>query len=59
MLDGASSAGRTTTFEQVESKLGYIKELGFTCVEPLPVQEYAMDRACTWRSTGPTGSGST
>ena len=33
------------TFEQVESKLGYIKELGFTCVEPLPVQEYAMDRS--------------
>jgi 1,4-alpha-glucan branching enzyme len=33
------------TFEQVESKLGYIKELGFTCVEPLPVQEYARDRS--------------
>ena len=33
------------TFEQVESKLGYIKELGFSCVEPLPVQEYAMDRS--------------
>ena len=31
--------------QQVESKLGYIRELGFNCVEPLPVQEYAMDRS--------------
>ena len=33
------------TFAQVESKLGYVREMGFTCVQPLPVQEYAMDRS--------------
>ena len=33
------------TFARMESKLGYLREMGFTCVEPLPVQEYAMDRS--------------
>jgi 1,4-alpha-glucan branching enzyme len=33
------------TFAQVESKLGYVRELGFTCVELLPVHEYARDRS--------------
>jgi 1,4-alpha-glucan branching enzyme len=33
------------TFAEVESKLGYVKEMGFTCVQPLPVQEYAMNRS--------------
>jgi 1,4-alpha-glucan branching enzyme len=33
------------SFADVESKLGYIRELGFNCVEPLPVQEYSLDRS--------------
>ncbi|TXK50073.1 hypothetical protein FVR03_05590 [Pontibacter qinzhouensis] len=33
------------SFHDVESKFSYIKELGFNCIEPLPVQEYAMDRS--------------
>lgn len=33
------------TFAQVESKLSYIKEMGFSAVQPLPVQEYAMNRS--------------
>jgi 1,4-alpha-glucan branching enzyme len=32
-------------FEDVESKFSYIRELGFNCIQPLPVQEYAMDRS--------------
>jgi 1,4-alpha-glucan branching enzyme len=33
------------TFRDVESKLGYIRELGFNCVQFLPVHEFAMDRS--------------
>jgi 1,4-alpha-glucan branching enzyme len=33
------------TFAEVESKFGYIREMGFNCIEPLPVHEYVMDRA--------------
>jgi len=33
------------TFAQVETKLDYIRELGFSCIEPLPVQEYSLDRS--------------
>lgn len=33
------------TFQDVESKLGYIRELGFNCIQPLPVQEFAADRS--------------
>jgi 1,4-alpha-glucan branching enzyme len=32
-------------FRDVESKLGYVRSLGFNCVQPLPVQEYAGDRS--------------
>ena len=32
-------------FADVENKLGYIRELGFNCVQPLPVQEYSGDRS--------------
>ena len=32
-------------FEQIESKLGYLREMGFSAIEPLPVHEYAMDRS--------------
>jgi len=34
-----------TTFADVESKLSYIRELGFNCLEPLPVHEFHMDRS--------------
>lgn len=33
------------TFGDVESKFGYLRELGFNCIEPLPIQEFAMDRS--------------
>ena len=33
------------TFAEASRKLGYIRDLGFTCVQPLPVQEYAMERS--------------
>ena len=34
-----------TGFADIESKLGYIRELGFNCVQPLPVQEFSGDRS--------------
>jgi 1,4-alpha-glucan branching enzyme len=34
-----------STFENVQSKFSYIRDLGFNCIEPLPVQEFAMDRS--------------
>ncbi|WP_159478691.1 alpha-amylase family glycosyl hydrolase [Dyadobacter sp. 3J3] len=34
-----------STFQDVESKLSYIKEMGFTCIELMPVHEYARDRS--------------
>lgn len=33
------------SFADIESKLGYIRDLGFNCIQPLPVQEYAGDRS--------------
>lgn len=32
-------------FADVESKFGYIRGLGFNCIEPLPVQEFAGNRS--------------
>lgn len=34
-----------STFQDIESKLGYIKQMGFTCIELMPVHEYAQDRS--------------
>jgi 1,4-alpha-glucan branching enzyme len=34
-----------STFGDVESKLSYIRDMGFNCIQPLPVQEFAMDRS--------------
>jgi 1,4-alpha-glucan branching enzyme len=34
-----------STFQDVESKFSYIRTMGFNCIEPLPVQEFAMDRS--------------
>lgn len=33
------------TFLDVESKFSYIRDMGFNCIEPLPVHEFAMDRS--------------
>ena len=33
------------TLREATSKFGYIRELGFNCIQPLPVQEFAMDRS--------------
>jgi 1,4-alpha-glucan branching enzyme len=33
------------SFEDVVSKFAYIRELGFNCIQPLPVHEFAMDRS--------------
>lgn len=33
------------SFADIESKLGYIRELGFNCIQPLPVQEYSGKRS--------------
>jgi 1,4-alpha-glucan branching enzyme len=33
------------TFGDVESKLGYIRDLGFNCIEVMPVHEHAMERS--------------
>jgi len=33
------------TFSDMESKLGYIRDLGFNCIEIMPVQEFAMNRS--------------
>jgi 1,4-alpha-glucan branching enzyme len=47
-----SFAGRGDQFnkawsdlQDVESKFSYIREMGFNCVQPLPVHEFAMDRS--------------
>lgn len=34
-----------STFQDIERKLGYIKELGFNCIELLPIHEFALDRS--------------
>ena len=33
------------SFEDVASKFAYVRELGFNCIQPLPVHEFAMDRS--------------
>jgi 1,4-alpha-glucan branching enzyme len=33
------------TFQQIETKLGYIRDLGFNCIELMPVHEHARDRS--------------
>jgi 1,4-alpha-glucan branching enzyme len=33
------------TFRDIENKLGYIRELGFNCIELLPLHEFAWDRS--------------
>ena len=33
------------TFADVESKLGYVRALGFNCIQPLPVQEFSGGRS--------------
>jgi 1,4-alpha-glucan branching enzyme len=33
------------SFEDVEGKLDYVREMGFNCVQPLPVHEFAMERS--------------
>src|SRR5262245_759092 len=33
------------TFHAVERKLGYIREMGFSCIQLLPVHEYTRDRS--------------
>ncbi len=34
-----------STFLDIESKLGYIREMGFTCIELMPVHEWQFDRS--------------
>lgn len=34
-----------STFKDIESKLTYIQEMGFNCLELLPIQEYAQNRS--------------
>lgn len=33
------------TYQDVESKLGYVREMGFNCIQPLPVHEFQADRS--------------
>jgi 1,4-alpha-glucan branching enzyme len=33
------------TFRDIEEKLPYIREMGFNCIEPLPVHEFQADRS--------------
>ena len=33
------------SFADIESKLGYLRELGFNCVQPMPVQEFSGGRS--------------
>lgn len=35
----------SATFQDCEAKFSYIRELGFNCIQPLPVHEFAMDRS--------------
>jgi 1,4-alpha-glucan branching enzyme len=36
---------RIATFTDLESRLGYVRELGFNAIELMPVHEFAMDRS--------------
>jgi 1,4-alpha-glucan branching enzyme len=42
---GDEFAKMWATFQDIESKLGYIRDLGFNCVQPLPVPEFQGDRS--------------
>ena len=33
------------SFEDTINKLGYIRDMGFNCIQPLPVHEYSRDRS--------------
>jgi 1,4-alpha-glucan branching enzyme len=51
-LHVGSFAGRNDSFDKpwaafrdIESRLGYIREMGFSCIELLPVHEYALERS--------------
>ena len=51
-LHAGSFAGRHdefdkawATFPDLESKLSYVREMGFNCIQLMPVHEYAMDRS--------------
>ena len=35
----------SSDFQDIESKFSYIREMGFNCIQPLPVHEFAMDRS--------------
>ena len=35
----------SSDFQDIESKLSYIREMGFNCIQLLPVHEFAMDRS--------------
>ncbi|MBL8221589.1 MAG: alpha amylase C-terminal domain-containing protein [Bryobacterales bacterium] len=35
----------SANLQDVESKFSYIREMGFNCIQPLPVHEFAMDRS--------------
>jgi 1,4-alpha-glucan branching enzyme len=34
-----------STFQDVESKFSYIREMGFNCIQPLPIHEFALNRS--------------
>jgi 1,4-alpha-glucan branching enzyme len=34
-----------SSFADIENKFSYIRDMGFNCIEPLPIQEYARDRS--------------
>ncbi len=42
-MSGHGGGGRVAWFSDIESKLQYVKDLGFNAIELLPVQEFAMD----------------
>jgi 1,4-alpha-glucan branching enzyme len=43
--DGLHRDNRTSTFQDVSSKLDYIRSMGFNALELLPIQEYRDDRS--------------
>ncbi len=34
-----------TTFRDIESKFGYIREMGFNCIQLMPIHEFAFERS--------------
>jgi len=43
--DGLPTGGRVAGIANVETKLQYIRDLGFNAIELLPIQEFRMDRS--------------